>query len=154
SLCNDVASEMIFPVLNDVLRGLAHGGVAWLGIIEGAADTAASVLKLWSGSWSDRAGRRTGFVVAGYALPALARPLMSLVTAPWQLLALRLSDRVGKGVRVAPRDALIADSTPPELRGWAFGFHRAMDHLGAAVGPLLTAGFLWLWPGEFRTLLL
>ena len=74
------------------------------------------------------------------------RPLIGSVVAPWQLLVLRLADRIGKGVRTSPRDALIADSTAPSIRGWAFGFHRAMDHLGAAIGPLLAAGFLCLWP--------
>jgi MFS family permease len=91
-------------------------------------------------------------VLFGYTLAVVVRPLIALITAPWQLAAVRTADRVGKGVRTSPRDALIADSTPPALRGRAFGFHRAMDHLGAAVGPLLAAGFLGLWPDHLRTL--
>jgi MFS family permease len=152
SLLNDVASEMIFPLLPTFLIGTLGGNRFHLGVIEGVADTASSALKLWSGGWSDRAGRRKGFVVLGYALAALARPLIGVIVAPWQLFGLRIADRVGKGIRTSPRDALIADSTAPEVRGRAFGFHRAMDHLGAAIGPVLAAGFLWLWPGELRTL--
>jgi MFS family permease len=120
--------------------------------MEGLADSTASILKLWSGAQSDRVGRRKSFIVFGYSLPAIARPLAAIVTAPWQLVSLRVADRLGKGIRTAPRDALIADSTPGGMRGRAFGFHRAMDHLGAAIGPLLAAGFLWLWPGELRWL--
>src|SRR5262249_47322402 len=108
----------------------------------------------WSGAWSDRAGRRKGFVLLGYALAAVARPLTGLLTAPFQLLLTRVGDRVGKGIRTSPRDALIADSTAPAIRGRAFGFHRAMAHLGAAVGPLLAAAFLWVWPGQLRALFL
>ncbi|MBI5759665.1 MAG: MFS transporter, partial [Planctomycetales bacterium] len=152
SLVNDVASEMIFPLLPGFLLTTLGGNRFYLGIIEGLADSIASVLKLWSGGWSDRAGRRKDFIVFGYSLAALARPVIGLTTAPWQLLAIRLSDRIGKGVRTSPRDALIADSCDPSIRGRAFGFHRAMDHLGAAIGPLLAAGFLWLWPDQMRTL--
>src|SRR5262249_27246387 len=130
------------------------GNLFYLGLIEGVADSVSSVLKLWSGGWSDRAGRRKGFVLFGYALAVVARPLIGLIVAPWQLFLARSADRVGKGVRTSPRDALIADSTPPEIRGRAFGFHRAMDHLGAAIGPLLATAFLWLWPDELRTLFL
>jgi MFS family permease len=112
------------------------------------------LLKLWAGAWSDRAGRRKTFVVAGYVVAALARPLTGLVTAPWQLFAVRSADRVGKGIRTAPRDALLADAAEPAIRGRAFGFHRAMDHLGAALGPVLATLFLLAWPGALRTLFL
>jgi MFS family permease len=125
-----------------------------LGLMEGLAESGASFLKLLSGGWSDRAVRRRGFVLVGYTIAVIARPIIGLLTAPWQLLVVRTADRAGKGIRTAPRDALIADSTPPEMRGRAFGFHRAMDHLGAAIGPLLALLFLWLWPGEYRTLFL
>ena len=118
------------------------------------ADTTASIVKLFSGGWSDMAGRRKVFVVAGYAMAALSRPFMGLVTAPWQVLTIRFSDRFGKGVRSAPRDAMVADATLPAVRGHAFGYMRAMDHLGAAIGPALAAAFLWLKPGELRTLFL
>jgi MFS family permease len=154
SLLNDVASEMIYPLLPGFLLTVLLGNRFYLGVIEGVADSVASLLKLWSGGRSDQAGRRKGFVLFGYALPAVTRPLIGVVVAPWQLFALRVGDRVGKGVRTSPRDALIADSTDPAIRGRAFGFHRGMDHLGAAIGPLLAAGFLWLWPGALRTLFL
>jgi MFS family permease len=154
SLLNDIASEAIFPLLPAFLLNVLPGSRFYLGVIEGMADSAASILKLWSGGWSDRAGRRKGFVLFGYTVTAIIRPLIGLIVAPWQLLLIRVSDRLGKGVRTAPRDALIADSTDASMRGWAFGFHRAMDHLGAAVGPLLAAGFLWLWPDQLRMLFL
>ncbi len=152
SLLNDIASEMIFPLLPYFLLTVLPGNRFTLGVIEGAADSVASLLKLWSGGRSDQAGRRKGFVLFGYSLATLSRPFLGVIVAPWQLLAIRVADRIGKGVRTAPRDALIADSTDPAIRGRAFGFHRAMDHLGAAVGPLLAAGFLWLWPGQLRLL--
>ena len=154
SLLNDTASEMIFPLLPNFLLAVLGGNRFYLGLIEGTADSVASILKLWSGGRSDRAGRRKGFVVFGYSLATVTRPLIGVIVAPWQLLLIRLGDRLGKGVRSAPRDALIADSADPSIRGRAFGFHRAMDHLGAAIGPLLAAGFLWLWPDEIRTLFL
>lgn len=154
SLLNDIASEMIFPLLPHFLLTVLHGNRFYLGVIEGAADSGSSLLKLWSGGRSDQAGRRKGFVLFGYSLAALTRPLIGEIVAPWQLFLVRFGDRIGKGVRTSPRDALIADSTDPSMRGRAFGFHRAMDHLGAAIGPLLAAGFLFLWPDHLRTLFL
>lgn len=150
SLLNDIASEMIYPLLPGFLLAVLGGDKFWLGVIEGAADTVASVLKLWSGAVSDRPGRRKIFVVIGYLLAVLSRPLTALIGVPWQLFAIRITDRFGKGVRTAPRDAMIADSADPSIRGRAFGFHRAMDHVGAAIGPLLAAGLLWLLPGDMR----
>lgn len=152
SLLNDTASEMIFPLLPNFLLTILGGNRFYLGVIEGAADSVASLLKLWSGGRSDQAGRRKGFVLFGYALAAIARPLIGVIVSPWQLFLVRFGDRIGKGVRASPRDALIADSTDPSMRGRAFGFHRAMDHLGAAIGPLLAAGFLLLWPESLRLL--
>jgi len=154
SLLNDIASEMIFPLLPTFLLTILGGNRFYLGVIEGAADSVASLLKLWSGGRSDQIGRRKGFVLFGYVLAAVTRPLIGIIVAPWQLLVIRVGDRIGKGVRAAPRDALIADSTDPSIRGRAFGFHRAMDHLGAAIGPLLAAAFLWFWPEQLRTLFL
>jgi MFS family permease len=154
SLLNDIASEMIFPLLPNFLLTVLLGNRFYLGVIEGAADSVASFVKLWSGGRSDQAGRRKGFVVFGYSLAAIARPLIGVIVAPWQLFVLRVGDRIGKGVRTSPRDALIDDSTDPSIRGRAFGFHRAMDHLGAAIGPLLAAGLLWLLPDQLRTLFL
>lgn len=154
SLLNDVASEMIFPLMPQFLVTVLGGTRFHLGIIEGVADSVASLLKLWSGGRSDRAGRRKGFVIFGYTLAAVARPLIGIAAAPWHLFAARTADRIGKGIRTSPRDALIADSTDPSIRGRAFGFHRAMDHLGAATGPLLAAAFLLAWPGQLRLLFL
>jgi hypothetical protein len=154
SLLNDIASEMIFPLLPHFLLAVLPGNRFFLGVVEGMADSVASLLKLFSGGWSDQAGRRKGFIVFGYSLPAVGRPLLGVIFAPWQLFVIRIADRIGKGIRTAPRDALIADSTDPSIWGRAFGFHRAMDHLGAAIGPLLAAGFLWLWPNDLRALFL
>ena len=154
SFFNDVSSEMVYPLLPRFLLEVLGGNKAWLGVIEGTAESVSSLLRLWSGGWSDRAEGRKKFVVFGYSLAALVRPLLAILTAPWQLFGLRIADRVGKGIRTPPRDAMIADSTAPEIRGRAFGFHRGMDHLGAAVGPLLAATFLYFWPGELRTLFL
>ena len=147
SLLNDIASEMIFPLLPKFLLVTLGASRTELGLIEGLADTTASVLKLVSGHWSDRLARRKQFVVAGYSLAALSRPVLALCAGAGQILALRLVDRFGKGIRTAPRDALLADSVPAGERGRAFGFHRAMDHLGAAIGPLLALGYLsWAAP--------
>lgn len=154
SLLNDTASEMIYPLLPHFLLTNLMGNRFYLGLIEGIADSVASLVKLWSGDQSDRAGRRKSFIVFGYCVPAVVRPLIGLIVAPWQLFAIRVVDRIGKGVRSSPRDALIADSTDGSIRGRAFGFQRAMDNFGAAIGPLLAAGFLWLWPDELRTLFL
>jgi MFS family permease len=154
SLINDIAGEMIFPLVPTFLMSQLGGSTASLGAVEGVADTTASLVKLWSGSLSDRMGKRKVFVVAGYALAAVARPLTGVARLPWHVLAVRSTDRFGKGIRAAPRDALIADSTNASMRGRAFGFTRAMDHLGAAIGPLLAFAFLWLWPGQLRTLFL
>ena len=133
---------MIYPLLPQFLTAVLGGTWLHLGIIEGVADSASSLLKLWSGAWSDRAGWRKHFIVFGYAVATIARPLIGVVTAPWHLFVARTADRVGKGVRTSPRDALIADSTDQSARGRAFGFHRAMDHLGAAIGPVLATAFL------------
>jgi MFS family permease len=154
SCVNDVASEMSYPLLQQFLLFVLRGNLWHLGVIEGVAESVASLVKLWAGAWSDRLGRRRWFVVLGYALAAVARPLMGLAAVPWHMFAARTADRLGKGLRTSPRDALIADSTPQEMRGRAFGFHRAMDHLGAAIGPLLALVFLWFWPGELRGLFL
>lgn len=154
SCLNDIASEMIYPLLPQFLITVLGGNRFLLGVIEGIAESAASLLKLWSGAWSDRAGHRRGFVIFGYAIAAFARPLLAVVVSPWQLFGARVGDRIGKGVRTSPRDAMIADSTASEMRGRAFGFHRAMDHLGAAIGPVLAAGFLWMWPNQLRLMFL
>lgn len=152
SFLNDVASEMLFPLLPAFLLQVLKGTKEQLGWIDGLAETTSSLLKLWAGSASDRLGQRKAFVVAGYLLAGVARPLIALSTAPWHLLTLRAVDRVGKGIRTAPRDALVAQSAAPDACGRAFGFQRAMDHLGAAVGPLVAFAFLAAFPGHLRWL--
>ena len=137
SLLNDASSEIIYPLLPIFLSSSLGASARAIGVIEGAAESISSLLKLFAGYLSDRLGQRKILVVAGYALAALSRPLLSFTTSWHQVLAIRLSDRVGKGIRSAPRDAMIADAVRPEQRGIAFGFHRAMDHAGAVIGPLI-----------------
>ena len=146
SLLNDAASEMVTPLLPVFLTATLGAGPAIVGLIEGAAESAASVLKLVSGWLTDRGWNAKRLVVGGYALSNGVRPLIGLALSWSLVLALRFLDRVGKGLRTAPRDAMIAAATTPGIRGRAFGFHRSMDHLGAVVGPLiafalLSAGF-------------
>ena len=142
SLLTDASSEMIIPLLPAFLTVQLGSSVAFFGLVEGTAEAVAALLKLVSGAWSDRLRRRFPLVLAGYGLSTIARPLMALCVQPWQVLVTRSFDRVGKGLRSAPRDALLVAATAPEIRGWAFGFHRAMDHLGAMVGALLATGLL------------
>jgi MFS family permease len=142
SLLTDFSSEMIYPLLPVFLTATLGAGPAVLGIVEGVAETTASLLKLFSGVWSDRTGRKKPLVLAGYGLSAAMRPLVGFATAWGHVLAVRFSDRIGKGIRTSPRDALIAASAPVDDRGRAFGLQRAMDHMGAVVGPL--AAFLLL----------
>jgi MFS family permease len=148
SLLNDVSSEAIFPLLPVFLTSLG-APMGFIGLIEGSADALSSLLKLVAGRLSDR-GPRKLFVAGGYAIPALARAGLAAALAPWHVLAARLLDRTGKGIRSAPRDAMIAESVPPSQRGRAFGLNRSMDHLGAAVGPLL-ASLLLLAGAGLRT---
>ncbi|HEX7153994.1 MAG TPA: MFS transporter [Thermoanaerobaculia bacterium] len=143
ALLNDAASEMIFPLLPVFLTGTLGATPVVVGLIEGAADGLASILKYFAGSWSDRMPRRKPFIAGGYGLAAASRALIALAGAWPMVLAARLLDRTGKGARSAPRDSLIADVTPPEDRGRAFGFHRALDHTGAIVGPLLALGLMY-----------
>jgi MFS family permease len=135
SFFTDVSSEMIVPLLPAFLAALGGGAMA-LGWVEGVADAVASVLKLVSGRLADRAGRSKPFVLGGYGLSALARPLVALATAPWHVVLVRAVDRTGKGLRTSPRDSIVAAETAASRRGEAFGFQRAMDHAGAVVGPL------------------
>ena len=150
SFFTDVASEMVVPVLPLFLTGVLGAPVAAVGLIEGVAESTASVLRVFAGWLSDRTGRRKPLMLVGYGLSNLTKPLLALSTAWPQVLAIRFGDRLGKGIRGAPRDALIADSVEPAVRGRAFGFHRSMDTAGAAVGPLLAAGTLVLTAGDAR----
>jgi MFS family permease len=142
SFFTDVSSEMIYPLLPVFLSAVLHASASAIGIIEGAAESTAALLKLVSGIWSDRVRKRKPLVVAGYALASFVRPLVAIAQSAGQVLAIRVSDRVGKGIRTSPRDALIADSVDPAIRGRAFGFHRAADHAGAVVGPLIAFAVL------------
>jgi MFS family permease len=136
SLFTDAASEMIYPLIPVYVAALGSGAIA-LGIIEGIAETTAAMLKLFSGIISDKTGKRKFLVLIGYGISSLFRPLTGIVTAAWQIVVIRMIDRVGKGIRSAPRDALIASSVDESIRGKSFGFHRAMDHTGAVLGPVL-----------------
>jgi MFS family permease len=137
ALLNDAASELIYPLLPVFLTATLGATPAVVGLIEGAAEFMASVVKYFSGAWSDRAKKRKPMVVSGYALAAASRLLIAAATMWPLVLTARLLDRTGKGIRSAPRDAMISDVTPPNQRGRAYGFHRALDHTGAIVGPLL-----------------
>jgi MFS family permease len=154
SLLNDAASEMIYPLLPVFLTAVLGAGPAALGVIEGIAESTAAFLKLYSGYLSDRVKRRKGWIVAGYSLSNIIRPLIALAGTWPQVLALRFADRVGKGIRTSPRDAMIADATPPEYRGTAYGFHRAMDHGGAIVGPLAATALLLVMHDNLKTIFL
>jgi len=151
SLLNDSASEMIYPIL-PVFLTMTLGATPFdVGMIEGLADAIASILKYFAGSWSDRLTRRRPLISSGYALAAGSRALIAAAVAwPW-VLAARLIDRTGKGIRSAPRDALISDVTPVEQRGRAYGFHRALDHTGAIVGPLMAMALLQGFHLQMRT---
>jgi len=142
SFFTDVSSEMIVPLLPLFLTSVLGGGALALGAIEGFADALSSILKLVSGRIADRVGRSRPLVLAGYVLSSIARPLVALAAAPWHVVVVRAVDRTGKGLRTSPRDAIIAAETPTERRGEAFGFQRAMDHLGAVVGPLCAIALL------------
>ena len=152
SLFTDAATEAIYPLLPVFVTRLLGGSALALGIIEGAADAMSSVLKVVAGRISDRTGRRKPLVLLGYGIASLARPLIALATAWPHVFIVRLTDRVGKGLRGAPRDAMLGALSPEGQRGHVFGFHRAMDHAGAVIGPLVASAFLWVFPGEYRTL--
>lgn len=137
ALLNDAASELIYPLLPVFLTATLGASPAVVGLIEGAADGLASILKYFAGAWSDRSKRRKPLVVWGYSLAAASRLMIAAATFWPFVLAARLIDRTGKGIRSAPRDAMISDATPPDQRGRAYGFHRALDHTGAVIGPLL-----------------
>jgi len=136
SLLNDFASEMIYPLLPTLVTGVLGGGAAALGALDGAAEFTAAIVKYGAGKLADQPRRRGALVIWGYAVAVLVRPVIALAAAAWQVIGLRVADRIGKGVRTPPRDALIADVTPPELLGRAFGLQRGLDHAGAVLGPL------------------
>jgi MFS family permease len=143
SLLNDASSEIIYPLLPIFLSLTLGASPGVVGLIEGAAESLSSLLKLFAGHFSDRRGKRKSFVVFGYVLSSFTRPLLAFAGSWSQVLGLRIADRLGKGIRTSPRDAMIADAVRVEERGLAFGFHRAMDHTGAVIGPLI--GYLVLF---------
>jgi MFS family permease len=136
SLFNDFASEMIYPLLPAFVTQVLGGGALMLGALDGAADFTASIVKWVSGRLADRQGWRKPLILAGYLSAILVRPLISVASAAWQVVGFRVLDRIGKGLRSPARDALVAQVTPPEARGRAFGFHRAADHAGAVLGSV------------------
>ncbi len=152
SLFTDMASEIVYPLLPLFLTQVLGAGAMSLGVIEGAAEAANSALKILSGWLADRWRSQKKLVLLGYGIASAVRPLIGFATAWPQVLAIRFSDRLGKGIRGAPRDAMLADFAPAEARGRVFGFHRAMDHAGAVTGPLLATAFLYFQPGNYRTL--
>lgn len=151
SFLTDVSSEMIYPLLPIFLTSVLGANASFIGAIEGAAETTASLLKLASGWWSDRVQKRKPLVLLGYGIASTMRPLVALATTASQVLVIRVADRVGKGIRNAPRDALIAESVHPSIRGRAFGFHRAADHAGGVLGPLIAFAVLTWQLADIRT---
>ncbi len=152
SLATDSATEAIYPLLPFFLTRMLGAGAISLGIVEGAAEAVNSVLKIVSGRIADRAPAKRPLVLCGYSISSIARPFMAVVTSWMQVFTVRVLDRVGKGIRGAPRDAMLAMWATPRTRGKVYGFHRAMDHAGAVVGPALASLFLWLYPDRYRTL--
>src|SRR5687768_768638 len=152
SFFTDMASEMVYPLLPLFLTQVLGAGAMSLGLIEGAAEAANSALKVFSGWLADKSGSPKKLVLAGYGIASAVRPLIGLATGWPQVLAIRFADRLGKGIRGAPRDAMLAEFAPANARGRVFGFHRAMDHAGAVTGPLLATAFLYFYPGDYRTL--
>ena len=152
SFFTDTASEMVYPLLPLFLTRVLGGSAMSLGVIEGVAEGANSVLKIISGWLTDRSGEPKKLVLGGYSLSGAVRPLMAFVTAWPQVVALRFVDRLGKGIRSSPRDAMLARFAPDQHRGRVYGFHRGMDHAGAVAGPLLAAGYLYFYPEAYRSL--
>ena len=142
SFLNDAASDAVYPLLPLFFAATFAVGAQALGVIEGAANATAALMKLVSGYFYDRTQRAKGWIVLGYTLPALARPLIAFSGSLPVVLMLRMADRIGKGLRSSPRDALLAASVDANRRGLAFGLHRSMDHAGAVVGPLAAAALL------------
>jgi len=153
SLLNDFASEMIYPLLPAFVTGVLGGGAQVLGALDGVAEFAAAFVKLGAGRLADRARLRGPMIVLGYFIAVVVRPVIAVTGAAWQVIGLRVVDRLGKGLRTPPRDALIADVTPAELRGRAFGLQRGMDHAGAVLGPILAWWLLASGSANVRTVI-
>ncbi|MGQ9509577.1 MAG: MFS transporter [Thermodesulfobacteriota bacterium] len=154
SLFNDISSEMIYPLLPLFLNGVLGAGVIFIGLIEGIAESISSFIKLFSGWLSDHYRNRKGIIFVGYLLASLTRPIIGVATSPSQVLFLRFFDRVGKGIRTSPRDALLSQSCELNERGKAFGFQRAMDHTGAMTGPLVASLLMLILTKNLRIIFL
>ena len=150
SLLMDVSSEMIHSLLPLFMVGVLGASALTVGVIEGLAESTALIVKVFSGVLSDYLGRRKGLALFGYALGAFTKPLFAVATSTGMVVTARLLDRVGKGIRNAPRDALVADMVSPETRGAAFGLRQSLDSVGAFAGPLLATGLMLLWANDFR----
>jgi MFS family permease len=151
SLFMDISSEMIYPLIPLYLSNVLHASKTSIGVIEGIAESTASVLKVFSGWLSDRLGKRKAIIFWGYGISVFSRPILAASTSWLHVLFYRFADRVGKGVRTSPRDAIIADSTRKEILGKAFGFHRAMDTVGAVIGPVLAFSLMGIFHGRFHS---
>jgi len=149
SLFTDIASEMLYPIMPVYLKSIGFT-VMLIGILEGVAEATAGVSKGYFGNLSDVMGKRVPFVRGGYIMSALSKPLMAIFTAPLWIFLVRTMDRFGKGIRTSARDAMLSDETTPEHKGKVFGFHRSMDTVGAAIGPVLALIFLWFYPGQYK----
>ena len=150
SLFMDVSSELIHSLLPVFMVTSLGATALMVGVVEGVAEATALIVKVFSGTLSDWLGKRKGLTVLGYGLGAISKPLFALaLTVHWVFVA-RFMDRIGKGIRGAPRDALVADLTPPEIRGAAYGLRQSLDTVGAFLGPLLAIGLMVLWAGDFR----
>lgn len=152
SLATDAATEAIYPLLPFFLTRVLGATAVSLGIVEGAAEAVNSIVKIGSGRLADRSPSKRPLVLLGYSVSSIARPFIAITTSWLQVFSVRVLDRVGKGVRGAPRDAMLASWTTPTTRGKVYGFHRGMDHLGAVVGPSLASAFLFFYPDHYRTL--
>lgn len=150
SMLMDISSEMIHSLLPLFMVTALGASALSVGLVEGLAEATALIVKVFSGTLSDYLGKRKGLAVFGYALGALSKPLFALAPGMGMVLSARLLDRMGKGIRGAPRDALVADITPPQLRGAAFGLRQSLDTVGAFLGPLLAVGLMLLWANDFR----
>jgi MFS family permease len=150
SFFNDLSSEMIYPLLPVYFTGIVPPAVAaiYIGLMDGIAESTSSILKIYSGKLSDSLGKRKSLALIGYAVSCVARPLMAVAIAGWHVIFLRFLDRVGKGIRTSPRDALISETVSEDIRGLAFSFHRMMDHCGAVLGPVLAIIFLYAYLGR------
>jgi MFS family permease len=150
SMLMDISSEMIHSILPLFMVTVLGMSAFAVGLVEGLAEATALIVRVFSGVLSDYLGKRKGLTVFGYALGAISKPLFALTTQGWLVLGARVTDRIGKGIRGAPRDALVADMSPPELRGASFGLRQSLDTLGAFLGPLLATGLMLLSANHFR----